>query len=125
MSLLMQSVNQRAALCVSKLGKPQACTDGYAVMRSCRTSGAKNPVGILRPAGDQSIESFGKKVSCRVILSTFLIAMPEVFEDMTAAEKAQTETVRTGVINSLNNIYTRAKKVSVLTVYSFYYTQQA
>ena len=40
--------------------------------------------------------------------------MPEVFDDMPAAEKVETEELRTGVINSLRNIYMRADKVVCL-----------
>ena len=43
-----------------------------------------------------------------------ILAMPEVFEDMTAAAKAETERLRTDVINNLRQIYMRADKVVCL-----------
>ena len=43
-----------------------------------------------------------------------ILAMPEVFDDMTLAEKSETEDVRTGVINNLRNIYLGADKVVYL-----------
>ena len=40
--------------------------------------------------------------------------MPEVFDDMTVREKTQTEYLRTGVINSLRNVYALADKAARL-----------
>lgn len=122
-SLLWKSVNERAALCVNKLGKFQVRTGGYAVMSHVwgETCGWNTPTSWgpiepeLRKKGiiySHFIKFFDR---CDAEwLWVDILAMPEIFEDMTAAEKAQTENVRTGVINSLNNIYTRAEKVVCL-----------
>ncbi|CAF9937082.1 MAG: hypothetical protein HETSPECPRED_010546 [Heterodermia speciosa] len=123
MPLLWQSVNERAALCVNKLGKFQLRTGGYAVMSHVwgETCGWNTPTSwgpidaALRKKGiiySHFIKFFDR---CDAEwLWVDILAMPEVFDDMTAAEKAQAETVRTGVINSLNNIYTHADKVVCL-----------
>ena len=123
MSLLRHSVNERAALCVNKLGKFQVRTGGYAAMSHVwgETCGWNTPTSWepidpeLRKKGiiySHFIKFFDR---CDAEwLWVDILAMPEVFDDMTAAEKVQTENVRTGVINSLNNIYTRAEKVVCL-----------
>lgn len=41
------------------------------------------------------------------------IAMPEVFEDMTATQKLQTERLRIRIVNNLNSVYSRADKVMI------------
>ena len=121
--LVWQSVNEHAALCVNKLGKFQVRTGDYAVMSHVwgETCGWNTPTSWgpidpeLRKKGviySHFIKFFGR---CDAEwLWVDILAMPEVFEDMTAAEKAKTENLRTGVINSLNNIYTRADKVVCL-----------
>jgi len=43
-----------------------------------------------------------------------VIAMPEVLEDMSDAQKMEVEELRTGVINSLHSVYTRADKLVVI-----------
>ena len=40
--------------------------------------------------------------------------MPEVFEDMNATQKLQTEQLRTSIINNLHSVYSRADKVMIL-----------
>lgn len=40
--------------------------------------------------------------------------MPEVFEDMDAAQKLQTERLRIDIINNLHTIYSRADKVMII-----------
>ena len=40
--------------------------------------------------------------------------MPEVFDDMVVAERAETEGLRTGVINALRTVYMCADKVVCL-----------
>ena len=123
MPLLWQSVNERAALCVNKMGKFQVRTGDYAVMSHVwgETCGWNTPTswGPIEP------ELRKKGIIYSHFIKFFercdaewlwvdILAMPEVFEDMTAAEKAQTENIRTGVINSLNSIYTRADKIVCL-----------
>jgi hypothetical protein len=43
-----------------------------------------------------------------------VIAMPEVLEDISIAQKMETEELRIGVINSLHSIFTRADKIVVI-----------
>ena len=121
--LIQQSVRQQAALCVNRLGKFQIRRDGYAVMSHVwgETCGWNTPTdwGPIEP------ELRKKGIIHRHFLKFFdkceaewlwddILAMPEVFDDMTTAEKAETEELRTGVINSLRNVYTRADKVVCL-----------
>lgn len=121
--LIQQSVRQQSALCVNRLGKFQIRRDGYAVMSHVwgETCGWSTPTdcGPIHP------ELRKKGIIHRHFLKFFdkceaewlwvdIFAMPEVFDDMTAAEKAETEELRTGVINSLRNVYLRADKVVCL-----------
>lgn len=122
-SMLQQSVDQHAALCVNRLGKFQVRTSGYAVMSHVwgETCGWNTPTSWgpvepeLRKKGimySHFIKFFDR---CEADwLWVDILSMPEVFDDMTAAEKAQTENLRTGVINCLHSIYTRADKVVCL-----------
>lgn len=122
-SMLRQSIDQHAALCVNKLGKFQVRTKGYAVMSHVwgETCGWNTPTSWgpvdpeLRKKGIQysHFSKFFDRCDAEW-LWVDILSMPEVFDDMTATEKAQTENLRTGVINSLNNIYTRADKVVCL-----------
>ena len=121
--LIRQSAEQYAALCVNKLGKFQVRRSGYAVMSHVwgETCGWNTPTswGPVEP------ELRKKGIIYRHFRRFFdrcdaewlwvdILAMPELFDDMTAAEKTQTEGLRTGVINSLRNIYMRADKVVCL-----------
>ena len=121
--LIQQSIRQQAALCVNRLGKFQVKRDGYAVMshvwgETCGWNTATDwgPIDPeLRKKGiiHRHFLKFFDKCEAEW-LWVDILAMPEVFDDMTAAEKAQTEELRTGVINSLRNVYTRADKVVCL-----------
>lgn len=121
--LIQQSIRQQAALCVNRLGKFQVRRDEYAVMSHVwgETCGWNTPTdwGPIEP------ELRKKGIIHRHFLKFFdkceaewlwvdILAMPEVFDDMTATEKAETEELRTGVINSLRVIYMRADKVVCL-----------
>ena len=121
--LIQQSIRQQSALCVNRLGKFQIRRNDYAVMSHVwgETCGWRTPTdwGPIDP------ELRKKGIIHRHFLRFFdkcetewlwvdILAMPEVFDDMTATEKAETEELRTGVINSLRNIYTRADKVVCL-----------
>ena len=121
--LIQQSIRQQSALCVNRLGKFQIKEDNYAVMSHVwgETCGWNTPTdwGPIEP------ELRKKGIIYRHFLRFFdkceaewlwvdILAMPEVFDDMTAAEKAETEELRTGVINSLRNVYMRADKVVCL-----------
>ena len=121
--LIQQSIKQQSALCVNRLGKFQVRRNNYAVMSHVwgETCGWNTPTdwGPIEP------ELRKKGIIHRHFLRFFdkceaewlwvdILAMPEVFDDMTAAEKAETEELRTGVVNSLRNIYMRADKVVCL-----------
>ena len=122
-SLIRQAIKQQTALCVNRLGKFQVRREGYTVMshvwgETCgwNTPGAWGPIDPeLRKKG--IIHSHFLKFFDRCEtewLWVDLLAMPEVFDDMTVAEEAETEELRTGVINSLRNVYVRADKVVCL-----------
>ena len=121
--LIQQSIRQQSALCVNRLGKFQVRRDSYAVMSHVwgETCGWNTPTawGPVEP------ELRKKGIIHRHFLRFFdnceaewlwvdILAMPEIFDDMTAAEKSETEELRTGVINSLRNVYMRADKVVCL-----------
>ena len=122
-TLIRKSIDQQTALCVNRSGKLKLLSKGYTVM-----SYAWGEV-----MGWQSTKSWGPvEPSMRkrgIMLAHFLkffdrcqaewlwvdvIAMPEVFEEMTDTEKRQTEELRTGVINSLRQVYMQADKILIL-----------
>lgn len=121
--MIRKSVQQQAALCVNRNGKFAIKTDGYAVLSHVwgETCGWNTPTdwGPAEPeVRKQGIfyEHFLKFFDrCESEwLWVDILAMPEVFDDMTAAQKTDTEDLRTGVINSLRKIYTRADRVVCL-----------
>ena len=122
-AIMRESIQQQAALCVNRAGKFSLKADGYAVLSHvwAETCGWQTPTdwGPVEP------EVRKKGVYYEHFLKFFdrcdaewlwvdILAMPEVFDDMTLAEKSETEDVRTGVINSLRNIYLGAEKVVYL-----------
>ncbi|KAL9134762.1 MAG: hypothetical protein Q9175_004052 [Cornicularia normoerica] len=122
-TLIRKSVQQQAALCVNRVGKFAIKNEGYAVLshvwaETCgwATLTDWGPVEPeVRKQGiyyDHFLKFFDR---CDAEwLWVDLLAMPEVFDDMTSSQKSDTEELRTGVINSLRNIYTRADKVVIL-----------
>jgi len=123
LSVIRKSAQQQAALCVNRNGKFATRTEGYAVLSHVwgETCGwnMPNDWGPVEPEVRRQgifyhhfLKFFDR---CDVEwLWVDILAMPESFDDMTAAQKAETEELRTGVINSLRNIYTRADKVVCL-----------
>lgn len=121
--LLRKSVQQQAALCVNRVGKFAIKNDGYAVLSHvwAETCGWTTRTGWgpvqpeVRKNGiyyDHFLKFFDR---CDAEwLWVDLLAMPEVFDDMTSSQKSEIEELRTGVINSLRNIYTLADKVVIL-----------
>ena len=122
-SMLQQSIDLHAALCVNRLGKFQVRMSGYAVMSHVwgETCGWNTPTSW----GPVETELRKKGIMYSHFIKFFdrcdtewlwvdILSMPEVFDDMSAAEKTQTENLRTGVINNLHSIYTRADKVVCL-----------
>ena len=123
LSMIKRSVEQNAALCVNMNGRFAIKTEGYSVLSHvwAETCGwnTKTDWGPVEPAvRKQGIpyDHFRKFFDrCESEwLWVDIIAMPEIFEDMTAVQKSETEELRTGVINSLHNIYTKADKVVCL-----------
>lgn len=121
--LIRHSIQQQAALCVNRFGKFQIRREAYAVMSHAwgETCGWNTPTAW----GPVDLQLRKKGILHRHFLKFFdrcesewlwvdILAMPEVFEDMTAAAKAETERLRTDVINNLRQIYMRADKVVCL-----------
>ncbi len=122
-SLIRKSVSEKAALCVNRVGKFAVKESGYAILshvwaETCGWSTATDWGPVEPEVRKQGIfyEHFLKFFDrCDAEwLWVDLFAMPEVFDDMTSTEKSDTEELRTGVINSLHKIYTRADKVVIL-----------
>lgn len=121
--LIKKSVKQGAALCVNRQGRFTIRRGDYAVMSHVwgETMGWQRKDGW--GAVDLSLRRMG--IARQHFLRFFdrcesewlwvdVIAMPEVLEDMSEAQKEETEILRTGVINSLRSIYTNATKVVVI-----------
>ncbi|KAK3169918.1 hypothetical protein OEA41_009302 [Lepraria neglecta] len=121
--MVRKSIEQEAALCVNRLGGFEIKTEGYAVLSHVW----EETMGWSKPDSWGPIEVEARKQG--IFYGHFIkffdrcdaewlwvdaLAMPEVFDDMTAEQKADTEELRTGVINSLRKIYTRADKVVCL-----------
>jgi hypothetical protein len=121
--LVKKSVQQGAALCINRQGKFSIKTEGYAVMSHVWAE----TMGWQRPDGWGSVDiSLRKMGLSRAHFLRFfdrceeewlwvdVIAMPEVLEDMSDAQKTEIEKLRIGVINSLQLIYTKADKIVVI-----------
>ena len=123
LSMIRKSVKQRSALCVNRSGRFALKIKGYAVLshvwdETCgwTARGSRGPVDPeLRKQGIDYTHFLKFFDRCDAEwLWVDLLAIPEVFEDMNAEQKAETEDLRTGVLNSSRNIYTRAEKVVCL-----------
>lgn len=122
-NLIKKSIEQQAALCVNRRGHFRLKTQGYTVMSHVwgetmgwHTTTGFGPVELgLRKMGiayDHFIRFFDR---CGADwLWVDVLAMPEVFEDLDSGEQAAIEQLRTGVINNLSIIYTRADNMVVL-----------
>lgn len=122
-SLIQKSVDEHRALCVNSQGEFRLMSHGYTVMShvwgetmAWASTTGWGPVTLdLRKKG-MSLEHLRRCiVRCE---SKWLwldqIAMPEVFEDMNAAQKLQTERLRIDIINNLHTLYDRADKVIII-----------
>ena len=120
LSMIRKSVKQKSALCVNRSGRFAQKTNGYTVLSHVwdETCGWNAPGS--RGLVDPEVRKQG--VDYRHFLKFFdrcdakwlwvdILAIPEVFEDMSEKQKAETEELRTGILNSSCNIYTRAEKV--------------
>ena len=123
LSMIRKSVKQRSALCINRSGRFALKTEGYAVLshmwdETCgwNARGSRGPVDPeVRKQGVDYTHFLKFFDSCDAEwLWVDLLAIPEVSEDMNAGQKAETEDLRTGVLNSSRNIYTRTEKVVCL-----------
>ncbi|KAG6986493.1 monocarboxylate transporter [Physcia stellaris] len=123
MSMVRESIEREEALCVNARGKFMLRKDGYAVLSHVwgetmgwMTKDAWGPVELdLRKKGIayHHFQKFFHRCDAEW-LWVDVLAMPEVYEDMSAAEKAKTQSLRIDIINCLQKIYTRADKVVCL-----------
>ncbi|KAL8967834.1 MAG: hypothetical protein Q9197_005207 [Variospora fuerteventurae] len=123
MPLVKKSIEREEALCVNRKGKFMLRKHGYAVLSHVwgETMGWNSehswgPVELgLRKRGlayHHFLKFFGR---CDAEwLWVDVLAMPAVYEDMSTTEKANIETLRTGIINCLHAVYSRADKVVCL-----------
>ena len=122
-ALIQSSIDGSKALCVDRQGSFRLMSGGYTVMSHAwqETMSWQSTTGW----GSVSLElrkkgfSLGHLQRCIDQCETEWlwldqIAMPEVFEDMDAAQRSQTERLRIDIINNLHNIYTRAEKVVIV-----------
>ena len=122
--MIRASVTQRSALCVNRKGRFALKTKGYSVLshvwgETCGWTTTQGSWGPVEPeVRKQGIDYSHFLKFFDLCNSEWLwvdiLAMPEIFEDMNADQKAETEELRTGVLNSSRNIYTRADKVVCL-----------
>ena len=122
-ALIQSSIDESKALCVNRQGSIRLMSGGYTVMSHAwqetmawQSPTEWGPVSLeLRKKGF----SLGHLQRCIDQCETEWlwldqIAMPEVFEDMDAAQRSQTEQLRIDIINNLHTIYTRAEKVVIV-----------
>ncbi|WQF79355.1 hypothetical protein CDEST_04369 [Colletotrichum destructivum] len=122
-TLVRQSIQQQAALCVNRDGKFQVMKSGYSVM----SHAWEETMGWSDPQGSGKLDSSARKKG--IYKSHFAkffnrcgatwlwvdaLAMPEIFEDMDPAQKTEAEFLRIGVINNIASIFRQADKVVVL-----------
>lgn len=123
MSLIRRSIEREEALCVNAKGKFMLRKNGYAVLSHVwgetmgwNTKDAWGPVDLhLRKKGMayHHFQKFFRRCDAEW-LWVDVLAMPEVYEDVSPTAKANTEALRTGIINCLQTIYTRADRVVCL-----------
>lgn len=122
-ALIRRSIDESKALCVNRHDSFRLMSGCYTVMSHAwqetmawQSPTEWGPVSLeLRKRGF----SLGHLQRCIDKCETDWlwldqIAMPEVFEDMDAAEKSQTEQLRIDIINNLHTIYTRSDKVMIV-----------
>ncbi|KAL8933185.1 MAG: hypothetical protein Q9211_005917 [Gyalolechia sp. 1 TL-2023] len=123
MAMIKLSIESEVALCVNRAGTFMLRKDGYTVLSHVwgetmgwSTGDSWGPVELdLRKEG-LAYHHF-QKIFRRCDadwLWVDVLAMPELYEDLSRNEKANTEALRTGVINCLRTIYEGADKVVCL-----------
>ena len=121
--LVKKSIEQKAALCINRRGRFSIRETDYTVMSHVwgETMGwqRKDDWGTV----DLSLRKMG--LSREHFLRFFdrceeewlwadVIHIPEILEDMSDAQKEETEELRVGVVNCLRSIYKKADKVVVI-----------
>ena len=122
-SLIQKSIDEHNALCVNRQGYFQLMSHDYTIMSHVwgETMGWASTTGWgavtldLRKRG-MSLDHLQRCIdqSESEWLWIDQVAMPEVFEDMNATQKLQTERLRIAIINNLHSVYSRADKVMIL-----------
>lgn len=123
LDLVKESVRRGAALCADRQGRFSVRDGDYAVMSHTwgetmgwQTPAAWGPVDLsLRKMGiarEHFLRFFDQCESTWLWVD--VVALPEVLEDMSTAQKDEIERLRVGVVNSLHAIYTKADKIVVL-----------
>ena len=122
-ALIRRSIDESKALCVNRHGSFRLMSGGYTVMSHAwqetmawQSPTEWGPVSLeLRKRGF-SLDHLQRCIDkCEADwLWLDQIAMPQVFEDMDAAQKSQTERLRIDIINNLHTIYTRSDKVMIV-----------
>lgn len=121
--LVEQSIQAGAALCVNRAGMFKLSKEGYSVVSHVwgetmgwNTPTSWGPVELpLRKKGLylEHLQKFFDRCAAEW-LWVDVLAMPEVYEDMSEGEKERTEELRVRIINTLRGVYERADHVIVL-----------
>lgn len=122
-SLAEQSIQAGVALCVNRSGRFKLLNEGYSVVSHVwgETMGWQTPTGWgpvelpLRKKGLPlgHLQKFFDRCA-EEWLWIDVLAMPEVYEDMSESEKVRMEELRVHIINTLSGVYERADQVIVL-----------
>lgn len=120
--LVQKSLEPGVALCVNRFGNFKLLKSGYSVASHIwgetmgwQTPTTWGPVSLaLRKKGMylEHLQKFFNHCDAEWLWLDVL-AMPEIYEDMSDAEKEQTESLRVKIINQLRGIYQRADNVIV------------
>lgn len=121
--MIRKSVKQNPALCINRSGRFALKTKIHAVLSHVWDETYGWNARGSRGAMDPEVQKQGMDYSH--FLKFFdpcdakwlwmdILAIPEIFQDMKAEQKAGTEELRTGILNSSRDIYTRADKVTCL-----------
>lgn len=121
--LVEQSIQAGVALCVNRSGRFKLLKEGYSVVSHIwgetmgwQTPTSWGPVELpLRRKGLflGHLQKFFDRCAVEWLWIDVL-AMPEVYEDMSEGEKEGTEELRVHIINTLRGVYERANQVIVL-----------
>ncbi|KAH8821441.1 monocarboxylate transporter [Xylogone sp. PMI_703] len=120
--LVQESLEPGVALCVNRAGNFKLLRSGYSIASHIwgesmgwQTPTSWGPVSLALRKKGMHLEHLKKFFDhCEAEwLWLDVLAMPEVYEDMSDSEKESTERVRIKIINNLRGIYQRADNVIV------------